>query len=781
MLSLAAKSFQPKRKRAVKIALRNMLVRVGADVSGLKKGMQDAQKSVGYFGRSISGAFRNAGAKVAGGLAMVAGGMGIKAATDDAMKYEALMTTLGESMGNSRKDFEHWQETVGTAMGFSRLQGAKLANTLALNFKMIATSQADLTDKTIKMMQVAAIVSNKRGMGMEDVSDRIRSAMNQEADGADELGVNVRIAAIQQSKAYAQMANGKPWDQLSTNMQRTILYSHILESVTNNLGTTMQDNTAMRMGALTASLADVKLALGQAFLPIMYNVLPLLTTLAQYLYKTLQVVAAFTKALFGGFNYGKGGATQLDLTNKQTDAVNKQAGAVGGLGKAQEKAGKKAKKAAKDAKGGVAAFDEVNTLAEKSGAAGAGAGAGGGGGGVGGAAMPAMPQMTIPTPDASGFIESINEMVEHFKKVLAPLKEFFMNYVWGPISSFFKTKVAEMQLYWQMYGADFMGGLKAILKFIMPIILFVANFIWESVKGAIDGILRFFKGLMKFIGGIFAGDWKRVWEGLKDMIFGALQAIWNITNLTFVGRIFGVLKLFLKFGKSIITGVVKFFVKNFENFAKTGIKAVSSIWYNIKAIFTYARIWWTRQLLNWALRFYEFGVKAGRAGKSAWEAIKKVFKGAGEWFLRSVITPIVNRFDRIKNAFKGGFTSGIKAILNTYVDLLNAPIKALKSFGVGKKKPFAFLPTFHHLAQGGITTGPTYALIGEGREDEAVAPLSKLQGMITSSVVAAMKAGGSGGGNVILNIDGRQFARLIKPHLEREHKRVGTNVRLNNI
>lgn len=759
-----------------------MLVRVGADVSGLKKGMQDAKKSVGYFGRSIGGQFRNAGAAVAGGLAAVAGGMGIKAATDDAIKYEALMTTLGESMGNSRKDFEKWQETVGSAMGFSRLQGAQLANTLALNFKMIATSQQDLTNKTTKMMEVAAIVANKRGLGMQEVSDRIRSAMNQEADGADELGVNVRIAAIQQSKAYAEMANGKPWDQLSTNMQRTILYSHILESVSNNLGSSMQDNTALRMAAFTASLADVKLALGQAFLPIMYNVLPLLSMLSQWLYKTLQVVAAFTKALFGGFTYGKGKGSQAKETDAQTAAIDKQAGAVGGLGKAQTKAGKAAKKAAKEAKGGVAAFDEVNTLAEKSSAAGAAGGGGGGGAGAGGPTMPAMPAMTIPTPDASGFVEAINGMVEHFKKVLAPIKEWFMTYIWGPIVSFFKTKVAEMKLYWDKYGSDFMGGLKAILGFIMPIIAFVAKFIWESIKGAIDGILRFFKGLMKFIGGIFAGDWKRVWDGLKDMIFGAMQAIWNITNLTFVGRIFGVLKLFLKFGKEIISGVVKFFVKNFDNFAKNGIKSVTSIWYNIKAIFTYAGIWWTRQLLNWGLKFYEWGVKAGKAGKTAWEAIKAVFKGAAEWFSRSVITPIVNKFDYIKTAFRGGFTKGMKAILNTWIDGLNAPINALKGFKVAGKQPFAFLPTFHRLAKGGIATSPTFAMIGEGGEDEAVAPLSKLQGMISNAVVAAMKANGSnGGGQVILNIDGRQFARLIKPHLERENKRVGANVRLNPI
>jgi hypothetical protein len=262
------------------------------------------------------------------------------------------------------------------------------------------------------------------------------------------------------------------------------------------------------------------------------------------------------------------------------------------------------------------------------------------------------------------------------------------------------------------------------------------------------------------------------------MVFGAIKAIWNITNLTFVGRIFGVLKLFLKFSKEIVSGVVKFFVKNFDDIAKKIGKAIGGAWSGMKKIFTDAGRWLTQQLFNWGLKFFEWSTKCKTAANKAWSAIKSVFSGAKEWFARSVITPIVNKFNNIKTAFRSGFASGIKSILNTWISGLNSPINALKSFKVAGKQPFAFLPTFHRLAKGGIATSPTFAMIGEGREDEAVAPLSKLQGMITTAVVSAM---GGRGGDVILNIDGRRFARLVKPHLERENKRVGTNVRLNPI
>ena len=50
------------------------------------------------------------------------------------------------------------------------------------------------------------------------------------------------------------------------------------------------------------------------------------------------------------------------------------------------------------------------------------------------------------------------------------------------------------------------------------------------------------------------------------------------------------------------------------------------------------------------------------------------------------------------------------------------------------------------MADGGIVTGPTHALIGEGNESEAVLPLSKLKGMLNTTFSAGAMSGGSGMG-----------------------------------
>ena len=52
------------------------------------------------------------------------------------------------------------------------------------------------------------------------------------------------------------------------------------------------------------------------------------------------------------------------------------------------------------------------------------------------------------------------------------------------------------------------------------------------------------------------------------------------------------------------------------------------------------------------------------------------------------------------------------------------------------------IPRLPRLAQGGITNGPTLAMVGDnvgGRE--VISPLDKLQGIVTNSVIQALQAG----------------------------------------
>jgi hypothetical protein len=115
---------------------------------------------------------------------------------------------------------------------------------------------------------------------------------------------------------------------------------------------------------------------------------------------------------------------------------------------------------------------------------------------------------------------------------------------------------------------------------------------------------------------------------------------------------------------------------------------------------------------------------------------------------------------RIKGFFSGmwdGVVSGLKGALNGIIGLLNDGIYSVNMLISGANRipgvDIGFIPYIPYLAEGGVTTGPTLAMIGEGREQEAVLPLSKLQGLLNMQ-----------GGNqpVVVQINGGPFREYLQ-------------------
>lgn len=68
-----------------------------------------------------------------------------------------------------------------------------------------------------------------------------------------------------------------------------------------------------------------------------------------------------------------------------------------------------------------------------------------------------------------------------------------------------------------------------------PIFVKVFNAIWDKVEIVFSGIIdlvkdviKVFKGIIKFITGVFTGDWEKAWEGIKDIFGGIWDALVDI-------------------------------------------------------------------------------------------------------------------------------------------------------------------------------------------------------------------------------------------------------------
>jgi len=519
--------------------VRQLMIRAGADFSSMRKSMQKAQADLQSFKTGVSRAV--AGINTA--LAAIGAAVGINSAMNDAIKFEALMGTLSGTLGSSMKDFMDWQQTVGDTMGFSKLQVAEMANNYSLRLKDIAKDEQDLFNKTTALVKAAAIIRSKTGLSNIEISDRMRSAMNGEADGADELGVNVRASAIMQSNAYKMLANGEPWSELSSKMQKTILYQHILDSTTRNFGTTVANNTALLKGGFVAALGDARLALGQAFLPILNIALPLLTKLARAAETVFLKIAALVRFLFPKSNIAAG--------NAQTAVIDNQAAAVGGVGDAynkQAKAADKAGKAAKKAAGSVAGFDEVNILQDPKADAGADdSGAGAGDIGGGGMSMPGM--------DLGGYDASLEAATAKVQEMASKIKGIFKGINFQPlVDSFNRIKTAVAPLTKTLFD-----GLKwAWDNVLVPLGKWTIEQLVPAFLDAIAGALTVLNPLLKSFQPLASWLWENFLKPIATFTGGVI-----VSTLEGIGKVLTIVGNWMtnnqKTVSNVTTAVVLFF------------------------------------------------------------------------------------------------------------------------------------------------------------------------------------------------------------------------------
>ena len=97
---------------------------------------------------------------------------------------------------------------------------------------------------------------------------------------------------------------------------------------------------------------------------------------------------------------------------------------------------------------------------------------------------------------------------------------------------------------------------------------------------------------------------------------------------------------------------------------------------------------------------------------------------------------------RVQDSFAqifGGLSGLIKAPINSVIGLVNDALSKLNGLSIelptmlGGGTVGFNIPEIPQLADGGVVSSPTLAMIGEGREPEAVMPLSKLDAATSSS------------------------------------------------
>lgn len=729
--------------------------------------------------------------------------------TRQAMKVEAAIQQITRTMGESTNQFLKWAKNNALAFNMSQSDAMNYGAVFSNLVSTFSSGTKETLQYTTDLLKASSVIASGTGRTMEDVMERIRSGLLGNTEAIEDLGVNVNVAMLKSTEAFNKFANGKSWDQLSFQTQQQIRLMAILEQTQNKFGGEVFNNTNSSLQQLVAVLKDVALNIGNAFLPILNVVLPILTGFALKLREVTAYIATFMQTLFGK----KATSTVTKTMQSATSAAIGGANAQNAYNDALSDTGDTAKKTAKEMNRLLGGFDEINSLSNS--------GSSGGGlpttGGVGGADIPTIDLGLSEEPDISG----VSKAAEKVRAVFKNLADFLEN-----------NKVLIISI---------LAGLIATITSIFAISK------WSAVTGVISGLVGWFVQLKAALGfssllkvisyGLFgispialgvsvaigavvgaivylwntSEEFRNIITGILNDIMGLLQRLWNevlsplfsfladvfMTILMPIAKFLGtilveaVLAVF-KVVKSIWDNILKPVADFLIDILAIALQGVVDVWNTwkplIQVIFKVIMWLWDNALkpfVDFIVKFMCGSIKDfGITVKEVLDAVKRIFSGIID-FITGVFTGNWSRaWQGVVNIFGGimdGLGAVIKAPLNGVIWLINQAIQGLNKIKVPDWVPSWLgggkginIPQIPYLARGGIIDSPTLAMVGEAGK-EAVVPLENNKGglrELASLLLAEMGPRNSnnnsfGDGDLILQIDGTVIGKVALKQLRR--------------
>ena len=339
----------------------------------------------------------------------------------------------------------------------------------------------------------------------------------------------------------------------------------------------------------------------------------------------------------------------------------------------------------------------------------------------------------------SGFINFIKEN----KDIFAPIAVGILTVVsaltaWNVITKIVAVSQAILNAVMNANPIGFI--VKAIAALVVGLIYFFTQ--TETGKAVFQTVMDFIGKAIEFVVGVFTGAWQ------------VISGVWNGVTNFFKGIWDGIVAIF--------TPVVDFYVGIYSA-AWDGIVAIwngvvgffDGIWNGIVSVFSVV------------------GSFFSDIFSGAWENVKNAFNTVGSFF-RGIWDTIKNIFGTIGTAIGDAVGGAFKTVVNSIIgfaeDTINTFIKGINTVidvinaipGVNLGK--VGLLNIPRLAEGGVVTarpGGILANIGEGGEDEAVIPLSKLDKMLNNEGGGKSAEYNIGTINIASEVDGERWLQRL--------------------
>ena len=230
------------------------------------RGLEQANKQLSMFGRTVNKSFANIGATIGGAFAL-------GAVTDQIGQMIGAASDLNESMskssvvfGSSAKGVQEWSKTAVKSMGMTQQAALEAAGTYGNLFQAFGLGRDQATKMSTTLVQLAADLASFNNTSVDEAIQALRSGLSGETEPLKRYGVALTDVRLRQEALNLKIYDGK--GVLNAAQKAQASYSLILKDTRLAQGDFARtaDGAANSMKSLTAAFQQSQAIVGGALL-----------------------------------------------------------------------------------------------------------------------------------------------------------------------------------------------------------------------------------------------------------------------------------------------------------------------------------------------------------------------------------------------------------------------------------------------------------------------------------------------------------------------------------
>jgi hypothetical protein len=226
--------------------------------------------------------------------AIVTGGYKAAQAASD---FNETVSKSGIIFGTASTEIKKFADTAAASLGLSRQAALDAAATMGTFGKSAGLAGTDLSNFSIEMVKLSGDLASFHNANPADVALALGAALRGEAEPIRKFGVLLNDAAVKAQAMKMGLYDGT--GALSAQAKVLATQKLILEQTSDAQGDFARTSTgaANQQRILSAQVDNAKVAIGQAFLPILEAVLPVLVNFATTIGNNTDAFIAFVAAI----------------------------------------------------------------------------------------------------------------------------------------------------------------------------------------------------------------------------------------------------------------------------------------------------------------------------------------------------------------------------------------------------------------------------------------------------------------------------------------------------